>query len=275
MQNPTAVEVGNSPPLFSFYLTVFTLCSGSPSMTSRKHVYQDLRPYICLEESCTTEDQAFRSRRDWNRHMLANHWKEWNCPLGCSASFQSSYDLRMHSLKKHIGLVSPENVDTLVALSSTAGLTMAEGRCSLCRSFDIKSSRMYASHVGHHLEQLALFVLPQTQEDETNGGDADGVPGELANEADDVYLLEEQTASAISEGEKHFSDKSLGFTMMFPGTAAVDTVTDDKLELVQVWGCCYCGHGSMNIKTISFCIQCSHVQCRNCWVETCRVSSRW
>lgn len=95
--------------------------------------------------------------------MRQKHWRVWTCSLGCSAGFQSSEGLRSHISEKHIAEVSPENIGTLVSLSSKADLTRAKGKCPLCLSCDIKNSRLY---VGIHLEQLALFVLPQNQEEE-------------------------------------------------------------------------------------------------------------
>lgn len=97
--------------------------------------------------------------------MRQKHWRVWDCSLGCSASFQSSDGLRSHVLQEHMAEVSTEDVDTLVFLSSKPDLTRAEGTCPLCLSCDIRSSRMYMSHVGNHLEQLSLFVLPRDQDD--------------------------------------------------------------------------------------------------------------
>lgn len=96
--------------------------------------------------------------------MRQKHWILWTCSLGCSASFQTSDGLRSHVLQVHMAEVSMDNIDTLVSLSSKLDLTRAEGKCPLCLSCDIKSSRLYMSHIGYHLEQLALFVLPRNHD---------------------------------------------------------------------------------------------------------------
>lgn len=62
--------------------------------------------------------------------------------------------------QKHGSATTPPEVDA----GSRDDLTKANGKCPLCREYDIVSSHQYRSHVGHHLEQLALFVLPGAEE---------------------------------------------------------------------------------------------------------------
>jgi hypothetical protein len=47
-----------------------------------------------------------------------------------------------------------------VDLGSRDDLALANGNCPLCWEYEIVSSLQYQSHVGQHLEQLALFALP-------------------------------------------------------------------------------------------------------------------
>lgn len=62
--------------------------------------------------------------------------------------------------QKHGSATTPPEV----ASGSRDDLTKANGKCPLCWEYDIASSHQYQSHVGHHLEQLALFVLPHAEE---------------------------------------------------------------------------------------------------------------
>lgn len=100
--------------------------------------------------------------------MLKEHWRSWNCPFGCPLSFRDFNDARRHALEVHPGKISIERVEDLVTLSSNADPRCAECKCPLCLTFDIKNSQIYESHVGRHLEQLALFVLPQISEDDND-----------------------------------------------------------------------------------------------------------
>ncbi|KAG6363886.1 hypothetical protein INS49_008989 [Diaporthe citri] len=45
-------------------------------------------------------------------------------------------------------------------------MELAQGACPLCWEYEIVSSHQYEAHVGNHLEQLALFVLPGAEEAE-------------------------------------------------------------------------------------------------------------
>lgn len=140
---------------------------GSPVLSIRNHVYRDLHPYVCLEKHCTKASEDFQKRKQWARHMLKAHWRTWTCPFGCALGFRTSKDCRCHVLEVHPTQASTAKVENLVALSSNTDPRCAEGKCPLCLTFDIKNSRMYESHVGRHLEQLSLFVLPQIDGDES------------------------------------------------------------------------------------------------------------
>lgn len=62
--------------------------------------------------------------------------------------------------RRHGSETMPADVDS----GSRDDLTRANGNCPLCWDDEIMSSHQYQSHVGHHLEQLALFVLPGAEE---------------------------------------------------------------------------------------------------------------
>lgn len=97
--------------------------------------------------------------------MFQDHWKVWLCPFGCACEYSSSSGLEDHLHEIHMLDVVRQDVESIVNLSSTTNSSRAEGPCPLCYDVQIKSGHQYQSHVGHHLEQLALFVLP-TQYDE-------------------------------------------------------------------------------------------------------------
>lgn len=69
-----------------------------------------------------------------------------------------------------------------VASASRDDLTKANGKCPLCWEHDIASSHQYQSHVGHHLEQLALFVLPHAEEVEEQIEEEDESQDEIEDE---------------------------------------------------------------------------------------------
>lgn len=131
-------------------------------LCSRKHVFRDLRPYVCLWPTCVSPGQEFKKRKDWVSHMTQEHWRQWDCPFGCSAKFDDSRALEDHLKRTHSGELLADRAGDISVRSSRTDDAQARGECPLCCNFEVKSVSQYASHVGHHLEQLALFVLPNT-----------------------------------------------------------------------------------------------------------------
>ncbi|KAF7548754.1 hypothetical protein G7Z17_g6850 [Cylindrodendrum hubeiense] len=143
----------------------------------KKHVFRDLRPYVCLSETCQTPDQQFSRRGDWSSHMTHEHWITWQCSFGCPGDFGSAEDFRKHTKANHAQEVPRDKMDVLESLSTKPEPSRAETTCPLCLTFRITSAQQYGSHVGAHLEQLALFTLPRQEYDE-----ADDEAGERTDE---------------------------------------------------------------------------------------------
>lgn len=107
--------------------------------------------------------------------MLQDHWRAWICPFGCVGEYSSSSGLRDHLHQSHTAEFAGQDANAIVDLSSKANVSRAKGPCPLCHDFQITSSHQYQSHVGEHLEQLALFVLPtqDDDDDDDHGGGRD------------------------------------------------------------------------------------------------------
>lgn len=123
--------------------------------------------------------------------MKTEHWRAWTCHFGCVDQYASSSALRDHFHKSHTTEVVGQDVEAIVNLSSKANVSCAEGPCPLCHG-SITSIRHYQSHVGYHLEQLALFVLPTQDANEEAQECSDGnKPGTSQNsnqEAEEILL---------------------------------------------------------------------------------------
>ncbi|KAL6408889.1 hypothetical protein AUP68_07837 [Ilyonectria robusta] len=138
----------------------------------KKHIFRDLRPYVCLESACSTSSQLYLRRHEWMQHMIQEHWKTWYCSFGCSETFQSSKSFRSHTTHAHGQRVNHSHLDTLESLSSSHNPDKSQGTCPLCFDFDVKSPKQYSNHVGEHLEHLALFSLPRIENEETEQDEA-------------------------------------------------------------------------------------------------------
>ena len=91
-----------------------------------KHVFHDLQPYICLDQTCATPDKLYTTRHEWLHHSNMIH------PTAIADSGSP------------IGIQGPIT-------------------CPLCKN-ENQSGKMYDDHVARHLQELALFVLPRGEE---------------------------------------------------------------------------------------------------------------
>lgn len=106
--------------------------------------------------------------------MRMEHWSTWSCSLGCPGAFQTPADLRDHNKGNHQKIALMESLTELEASSAQLDSAKVAKQCPLCRDFEITTLKQYESHVGRHLELLALFALPKALESEEPAGKDDG-----------------------------------------------------------------------------------------------------
>ncbi|KAK5988292.1 hypothetical protein PT974_12436 [Cladobotryum mycophilum] len=131
----------------------------------KKHVFRDLQPYICLSAACSMPHHLYSCRSEWAKHMRKDHWKTWKCFFGCSEIFSTAEGFRSHVETNHKENFLVSRLDTFENLSSRQEFKKLEQKCPLCFEVEIKSARQYETHVGSHLENLALFTLPTLEID--------------------------------------------------------------------------------------------------------------
>ncbi|KAI5801072.1 hypothetical protein FPQ18DRAFT_65659 [Pyronema domesticum] len=49
----------------------------------QKHVFGDIRPYVCTYKECPQASHLFERRHDWFHHERDIHRREWICEYGC------------------------------------------------------------------------------------------------------------------------------------------------------------------------------------------------
>ncbi|RYP83569.1 hypothetical protein DL769_001323 [Monosporascus sp. CRB-8-3] len=95
------------------------------------------------------------------------------------------------------------SIDTRNAwkLSCRSDMSKAQGKCPFCLSFEIRTEEQYYSHIGGHLEQLALFALPRVgEEDEgVNDGLNEYRTARVAEVLSDSRTLEYYIAAAPTD----------------------------------------------------------------------------
>ncbi|KAK6062727.1 hypothetical protein SCUP515_13088 [Seiridium cupressi] len=129
----------------------------------KRHVFRDLRPYICTYQACTTPYRMFATRYDWVCHESQLHRRQWNCQK-CSAAFDSKEEFQGHLEQSHAGIWNGPQISILADMGEGPKSKAILSDCRFClRSMPLK--RM-SNHVADHLEELSLFALPKLDLDE-------------------------------------------------------------------------------------------------------------
>lgn len=168
--------------------------------------------------------------------MELEHWRVWKCTLGCaSRTFPTAGDFRNHIHTSHPrSITTTVNLETITNLGSSIDPGKAQGECPLCVTYRTRSCSDYASHVGHHLEQLALFTIPNVAYDCDTDEESDEQESEQgvwpASELDDyVRGGSGDDASAIMDATRAASSDEEDFTIRVKGTT-VHKYRGDEIE---------------------------------------------
>ena len=127
----------------------FVVISVERTSAWHRHVFQDLQPYICTVADCSTPHTLFSTRHEWVQHMRESHPREWT---------------------------GNENRASTVVNESNQSSFRAT--CPLCKS-NSRSENLFVRHLARHLQELALFVLPQDDAD----SDASDPLGRISSES--------------------------------------------------------------------------------------------
>jgi ankyrin repeat protein len=172
-------------------------------------VFQDLRPYVCTFEDCPQASHLFSGRHEWFHHEQ-NYIDESGFVVKCSKAFSSDDRFRQHLLQ-HRDRFTREQLDIMVDRGSRA--MEEKQKCRLCN--EDHKPKQFMRHLGRHLEQIALFILPGAVEDEAGEeeeSDSDD------NGDDEIYLpnKNEATKSIDAPSGSYFPQwNNLGIGKLF------------------------------------------------------------
>jgi hypothetical protein len=165
---------------------------------------------------------------------LEVHRHEWICSF-CSKAFQSVKHFEQHIKQQHIGAFDEKQLATLITQAQRPLQRILASSCPLCDYDGVLRRRMnigdaipsttepitvkpqaFRAHLGRHLEQLALFVLPRSELMElpdapmqsTAAYYGDMVPLEKTALSDDSAAEQEDpNLTPESEGQKTLDDE--------------------------------------------------------------------
>ena len=186
------------------------VCRSLTDKVSRRHIFNDLNPYVCTFEYC--DSSLYSTRHKWFEHELEAHRKDWQCKIkGCGRVFEAVGLLETHVKTRHSDSVTETQLPALLEVCGRPLDRTAPEDCPFCDKWAehlrktqpmtgsqlgartlVVTSKQFRDHVARHMEQLALFALPKHIKDEDDG-EADSI--ELA--ADDA--LEENAVEKAIE----------------------------------------------------------------------------
>ena len=139
----------------------------------KKHVFADLQPYICTFQDCKGGIDSFATRKAWADHEFSVHrtTKTWICS-DCAARFPGKASYREHAYSSHGNVLMRNQLEALVNSAETQVGLSEDNLCPFCSENPGTKSRAFAMHVGRHMEEVALAVLPRDSEFEDDQGSA-------------------------------------------------------------------------------------------------------
>ncbi|KAI0376370.1 hypothetical protein F5Y04DRAFT_213036 [Hypomontagnella monticulosa] len=181
----------------------------------KRHVFSDMRPYVCTFTECKESNRLFSSRHDWYSHELAFHRRTWICISGCPERFTSE-----SAFIAHLRVTHKDFKDTTQAEKHGAhSRELPEPKVSTCPMCGDKiwSSESIRTHIGRHQAQLGLWPLYHMRDfgdqDEQDGQEVDEEDEDIGagiNEEEDEEeeLGQEGKAMKIEQREQVGSDPS-------------------------------------------------------------------
>jgi hypothetical protein len=107
------------------------------------------------------------------------HRRRWICAGNCNQNFKSKASIESHMREAHSQTFAELQLPVLIDMCERPENPNEAAECPLCPQ-EITVSGLEA-HLGFHLEELALFVIPINQDDSSEDGGSDRAVGAAEN----------------------------------------------------------------------------------------------
>ncbi|KAJ9606165.1 hypothetical protein H2200_009126 [Cladophialophora chaetospira] len=182
-------------------------CCGAVSKIKNRidwklHVFGDLNAYICTSGSCSLV--TFPSRKSWYEHEKTAHLtiRSLQCQL-CVKTFENSDDFLRHADSAHGMTLDTVNLKTAaLSVATVSRLKQVETLiCPLCLEGGWFKHREYSTHLGRHLEEIALAALPPGNDDEEDADSDMEVLSEISHEDEHIARPNNYMAHSMEDYE--------------------------------------------------------------------------
>ncbi|MCJ1479097.1 hypothetical protein MMC13_007781 [Lambiella insularis] len=220
---PTPKEVGMGEP-FKCEICAHVLYNICNRVDWKIHVFTDLQPYICSFNTCAKGLVMFPTRKLWAEHEFSEHRiaRSWKCTECTGQAYTTAYDFEEHLHQRHGEAITMAQMPFVVAAAETkTPLPIDKQECPLCKIVPGKSRRNFTTHVGRHMESVALAVIPrETEEDSECSSVVSDVAEDLVlNKIEDQR--DENLATSNYSGDKLIDSTTTG------GPSHVTTEVED------------------------------------------------
>ncbi|KAL4779146.1 hypothetical protein BJX76DRAFT_99189 [Aspergillus varians] len=146
----------------------YMVCSSADFSGDRwkKHVVQDIMPFICILDACRTPNALYESGRDWLKHMRTEHMVcGWTCMDDGHKEtmfFNSATLFKEHMFSCHEGAFLEDELDGIANASyQRLPIDIVITVCPFCptdHAINIPPEKMIA-HVAEHLMSFAQISI--------------------------------------------------------------------------------------------------------------------
>ena len=176
-------------------------------------MFSDLKPYMCTAESCSDELRHFPSQNLWEIHEFSEHRsiKSWHCPF-CNQYYKNPKDLEKHLPWMHKDRVHSRQIPKLISNAEKQTPLPTEVQvCPLCKVVPGKSQHDFITHVGKHMETIALIVFPTITEDDLDESSIDtSIQSQVtaSRESLQSHIFEESCLSSLAQLQSYQSNNT-------------------------------------------------------------------
>ncbi|KAI0381384.1 hypothetical protein F5Y04DRAFT_255358 [Hypomontagnella monticulosa] len=181
----------------------------------KAHALRDLKAYVCTIGGDECGNELFNSRDTWFDHELKHHRSNYTCPL-CKQEFIGKASMESHVASSHGGF-EEDQISMLVEAGREVPTHFKASDCPFCDEWaEALKSRAHAReesiiqnhdhtlvprsrfkrHVATHQEQLAIFVVPRSTEDD----EEDGIGSAKSDASGSMTKKDEKTVVPPNEG---------------------------------------------------------------------------
>jgi hypothetical protein len=172
----------------------------------KRHVYADLRTYVCTFSDC--EASYFTDINEWFRHEMQTHRVSFLCQVCPTKTLSTKEEYLSHMQGKHPEIVGDCHDESFLSLGRRPLAQIPSSDCPCCDDWESRLRQrmvmpddgsgeaiyvlptVFKRHLASHLEQLALFSVPiSAMSDEADSNAAVG-NNDITDTSSDLWPTE-------------------------------------------------------------------------------------